>query len=190
MEITSNHNNRILLDAIQQAIKDEFIPENQYDMVANNTNGKLGKMSCHICTSKSEEILLMSFDKEGDNSKLFPYFKEEQGLVSMCDYILFVEDNSNMFVFVIEMKDSAHRSKRQAMISQPFAEFLINRIKAISGINSPSKHVEYRKIGIKSGCSKMTTKGYASLAYDKDSYLVLPDYRTFYTKQMKESPIK
>ena len=187
--MTSNHNNnRTLLDAIQQAIKAEFIPENQYDMVANNTNGKRGTMSCHICASKSEEILLMSFDKEGDNCKLFPYFQEKQGLVSMCDYILFVEDNNNMFVFVIEMKDTSHSSKRQTMISQPFAEFLVNRIEAISD-NSFSKHIEYRKIGIKSGCSKMTTKGYASLSYNKDGYLTLPDYRKFYTKQMKVAPI-
>ena len=118
---TTNNNNRVVLDAIHQAIKDEFIPENQLDMVANNTNGKLGKMSCRICASRGEEILLMAFDQEGDNCKLFPYLQEKPGLMSMCDYILFVEDDKSLFVFVIEMKDSSHRSRKQTMISQPFA---------------------------------------------------------------------
>lgn len=188
--MTNNYNNRVMLDAIHQAIKDKFIPENQLDMVANNTNGRHGMMSCHICASKGEEILLMAFDQEGDNCKLFPYFQEKPGLVSMCDYILFVEDNDKVFVFVIEMKDSSHRSKKQAMMSQPFAEFLVNRIKATSDKHRFSKPVEYRKIGIKSGCSKMTTKGYDTSSYDEDGFTVLLDHHKFYIRRLKELPSK
>lgn len=188
--MTNNYNNRVMLDAIHQAIKDKFIPENQLDMVANNTNGRHGMMSCHICASKGEEILLMAFDQEGDNCKLFPYFQERPGLVSMCDYILFVEDDKNLFVFLIELKDSSHRSKKQVMISQSFAKFLVNRIKAISDKQSFFKPVEYRKIGIKSGCSKMTTKGYDTASYDKDGFTFLLDYHNFYIRWLKDLPCK
>ena len=164
MGMTNNYNNRVMLDAIHQAIKDKFIPENQLDMVANNTNGRHGMMSCHICASKGEEILLMAFDQEGDDK--------------------------NLFVFLIELKDSSHRSKKQVMISQSFAKFLVNRIKAISDKQSFFKPVEYRKIGIKSGCSKMTTKGYDTASYDKDGFTFLLDYHNFYIRWLKDLPCK
>lgn len=188
MSTTNNRSDRVLLDAIRQAIRGDFIPENQYDMIAEDTNGKAGTMSCHICDSYEDEILLCSFDKEGGNSKLFPYFQEEQGLLSMCDYILFVEDDNKMFVFLVELKDSSHHSKKQTLIAQSFAEFLVSRIKAIRDEALFSKDIEYRKIDVKSRCSKMTTKGYASLSYDPDGYTVLPDYHKFYIKQLKELP--
>ncbi len=174
-----------MLDAIQQAIVKNYIPADQFTMIATNTHGKTGEISCRICTSKNEQILLCNFDQEGENYRLFPYFQEKQGLVSMCDYILFVEYDDIMFIFLIELKDSAHHSKKQTIISQTFAEFLINRIQAISDEACFSKPVEFRKIGIKSGCSKMTTKGYATLTYDRDGYTVLPDYHKFYIKKMK-----
>lgn len=182
---TTNDSKRIMLDDIQRYIRVEYIPEDQFTMIAKDTNGRRGNMLCKIYP-KDEEILLCSFDQEGDNCVLFPYFKEERGLVSMCDYILFVEDDEKMFVFLIELKDTAHRSKRQTCISQTFAEFLIKRIMVIKDETCFSKPVEYRKIGIKSTCSKMTTKGYETMIYDKDGYTVLPDYHRFYIKRMKE----
>ena len=50
-----------------------------------------------------------------------------------------------------------------------------------------SKPVRYRQIGVKTTCHKMPTMGYAKLAYDKDDYLVLPDYRHFYTRLMMDT---
>ena len=184
--MANNHSNRVILDAIHQSIRADFIPEDQLSMLAKHTNGVLGSMSCRICTSKGEEILLCSFDKEGDNYMLFPYFQEEEGLVSMCDYILFVEDEKTLFVFLVELKDSSHRSKKQVLLSQPFAEFLVNRVKAANSNVLFCKDIEYRKIGVKSKCYKMTTRGHASLAYDKDGFAILPDYHNFYIKWLKE----
>lgn len=182
----TSSNCRVMLDAIKQAIKSSFIPCEQQKMFADDTTGKQGNMECRICESNNEETLLCSFDKGGDNYLLFPYFKEEHGLVSMCDYILFAEDDKSLFVFLIELKDSIHRAKRQTQIAQSFAEFLVKRIKETIGDTHFAKYVEYRKVGVKTTRSKMTTKGYYKLAYDPDGYAVLPDYHKFYVKRMKE----
>lgn len=188
MGMGTNRRNSVMLDIIKQVIRNSYIPSNQLEMVEIDTNGKRGKMLCRICF-KDDEFLLCGFDRKGDNHLLFPYFNEKKGFVSMCDYILFVEDDENLFIFLIELKDSNHGPKKQTRISQTFAEFLIRRIRVIYGEDQFPKHVEYRSVGIKSGCLKMKTKGYEALAYDKNGYVVLPDYHSFFIRRMKELPM-
>lgn len=178
-----------MLDDIRNAIKEQYIPDNQSYLIEKDTHGRKGQMECRICSTKDEEILLCRFDQGGDNCKLFPYFNEEHGLVSMCDYILFVEDDKSLFVFLIELKDSAHSPQKQTTIAQTFAEFLVKRIETINDKYSIIKPVSYRKVGIKSRRSKITTKGHANLTYNKNNYVVLPDCHKFYIKQMKELPM-
>ena len=175
-----------MLDVIQQVIRGEYIPGNQLEMVANDTDGRQGKMTCRICAAQGDEMLLCSFDRCGNNHLLFPYFKEEQGFTSMCDYILFVEDDESMFVFLIELKDSSHRAKRQTGIARTFAEFIIGRILEIKGKSNFPKSIKYRRVGVKTSHTKMTTKGYDTMGYDNDGYVVLPDYHNLYIRKMKE----
>lgn len=175
----------MMLDVIQNVIKGIYIPADQENMVETCTNGRQGSMSCHI-DRKNEEVLLCKFDQQEKNSLLFPYFEEVHGFVSMCDYILFVEDDSSLFVFLVDLKDSRDSAKPQTMIAQTFAEFIINRIKTIIGRDNFPKPVEYRKIGVKTTNAKMTTKGYEKMAYDPDGYVVLPDYHKFYTRRMMD----
>ena len=84
-----------MLDIIKRVIKEKYIPANQTIMAETDTGGKQGRMSCSI-ECKDEEILLCSFDEKGNNANLFPYFCPEEGYLSMCDYILFAEDNDNL----------------------------------------------------------------------------------------------
>ncbi len=177
----TNANFRQMLDVIAEVIEAKHIPVDQSQMVEIGTRGRTGTMSCKICI-KDEEILLCSFDERGNNYRHFPYFQQKEGMVSMCDYILFVEDADKLFVFSIDLKDSTAGPRQQTLITKPFAEFIVNRIKAVRGeVNFP-KPVEYRQIGIKTTQQKMTTKGYEEAAYDANGYLLLPDYHRFYTR--------
>lgn len=179
-------NNHQMLDIIRSVVKDRNIPDDQQHMVEKKTNGRLGSMSCQINTL-NEEVLLCTFDEGAHNYKQFPYFQQVHGMVSMCDYILFVEDEKELVAFSIDLKDSTDGPKPQTLRSKTFAEFIVNRIKVVVGEKFFSKSVRYRQIGVKTTCHKMTTMGYAELAYDKDDYLVLPDYRHFYTRLMMDT---
>lgn len=178
-------NTRQMLDVIESVIKEKYIPAEQLQMVERKTGGRRDSMACHI-DRKHEEVLLCSFDERGNNNKLFPYFKEVSGFVSMSDYVLFVEDEDSLFVFSIDLKDSAHSPKQQTMLARTFAEFIINRIKTIFGESAFSKTIQYRQIGIKTTCFKTTTKAYENLHYDSDGYLTLLDCRRFYTRLLMD----
>jgi hypothetical protein len=175
-------NKRVMLDIIKRVIKDKYIPANQTIMAETDTGGKQGRMSCSI-ECKDEEILLCSFDEKGNNANLFPYFCPEEGYLSMCDYILFAEDNEKLFVFLIDLKDTTVSAKKQVGIARTFASFITDRISEIEGSANFPKPIEFRKIGIKTTQMKMTTKEYEKLAYDQDKYLVLPDYHHFYVRR-------
>ena len=174
-----------MLDIIRSVVKDKYVPANQHHMVETNTGGRLGSMQCQIDTHH-EETLLCKFDQGGENCQLFPYFQEVDGMVSMCDYILFVEDRDELFAFSVDLKDTVNSPKQQTLIAKSFAEFIVNRVKTVFGKEAFHKPVSYRQIGAKSTCDKMTTKGYENQAYDDDGYLVLPDYHHFYTRLLMD----
>ena len=179
-------NRRQMLDIISNVIQSKYISSDQQYMVESNTKGRKGSMKCQINTNK-EETLLCQFDLGGKNHNLFPYYNQKvSGMVSMCDYILFVENDREVFAFSIDLKDTNNSPKQQTLVAQTFAEFIVNRIKAVIGDNNFPKPVKYRQIGIKTTCDKMTTKGYANQAYDAEGYLVLPDYRHFYTRLLMD----
>lgn len=182
----SKANTRQMLDVISGVVINKHIPSDQTRMVEHNTGGRKGSVQCQIDKGK-EEILLCRFDQRSKNYQLFPYFQQVEGMVSMCDYILFVEDDKNLFAFSIDLKDTADSPKPQTIYARTFAEFIVNRIRAVWGMKNFPKPVEYRQVGIKTTCDKMTTMGYARLAYDADGYLVLPDYHHFYTRLLMDT---
>ena len=176
-----------MLDVVQNVIREQYIPADQNHMIEIDTKGRKGKMMCQIDRYK-EETLLCNFDQRGNNKLLFPYFQEEHGFVSMCDYILFVEDRQSLFIFLIDLKDTSDSPKQQTGIAQTFAEFIVRRITEIKGKEAFPKQIEYRRIGCKTTNARLTTKGYSKLAYDEDGYLVIPDYHHFYTRWLMDLP--
>lgn len=81
-----------MLDVIRGVVKDKYVPSDQSHMQETGTGGRKGAMQCQIDTN-DEEVLLCRFDQGGNNYLLFPYFQQQTGMTSMCDYIMFVEDN-------------------------------------------------------------------------------------------------
>lgn len=175
--------NRKMLDVIGRVIRPSYISGIQDVMVEKKTYGRKGRMECKICTHH-EEVLLCSFDRKDENYKTFPYFLEVDGMVSMCDYCLFVEDSTGLYVFSVELKDSTNGPKKQTLRGKVFAEFIINRIRAIKGEKAFPKEVHYGQVGIKTTCEKMTTKGYDEMGFDDDGYILWPDYHSLYTRRL------
>jgi len=168
-------NNEIMyLSHIKSAIENAYqLPEN-YTLEENNIDSKGNPfcMQVDIKGCKGLAHLACRFDVEND---LFPYFQNKEGYKKMCDYIVFAENAAKVYVFLVELKNSQESPQRQLVISKPFAEFLMSRIKKVD--NLPHKEIVYRMIGIKqrARASKKTTKGFINdYLYDSDGYLLLP----------------
>lgn len=163
-----------MIESLAAAIDPSFIPTDQSWLRESIVVGRTPlTMECEIHPDKGQSHLLCQFDRGGENNKLFPYFNfDVDGLVSMCDYVLFVEEPSRLLVLLLELKHNAS-PVRQLNISKPFGEFICERLKALSiDFNKPCI---YRKIGIRQSYNpKHATKDY-HFEFDKDDYALLPN---------------
>lgn len=171
-----------LLAFFRDCIKDEFIPPDQRWMSESFLiNGVTTTMHCEICPEKKDQdYLLTSFDKKSDNSMLFSYFKPYEGLVCMCDYILFVETSDSLTVASIELKHHSGSPEQQACFTIPFARFLIERMRMVNPSLFEGKDIQYRGIGIKASYkSRRFIQGYR-MEFDDKGYALLPNPQKMY----------
>lgn len=109
-----------------------------------------------------------------DNSKgeLFPYFSDKSGLKKFCDYLLFVEENNYLYLFLIELKRGTISATKQLKASNCFAEFLFDTARRI-GLEI-SGNLEIRKIRISEERTRKSYKGYSKpkdLIYDENEII-------------------
>lgn len=164
-----------MLDCLKQAIVDDFIPIDQKYMSESFIIGRTPQsMSCEIFPYKGQEYLLCQFDRQGFNNQSFPYFNSDvDGLVCMCDYILFVEELDRMLVLLLELKHDASPQK-QVRINLSFARFICERLKTIFD-TSFIKPCVYRKIGIRERYKPLhSTQDYV-FEFDETDYALLPN---------------
>ncbi len=101
--------------------------------------------------SDRKKYLSFSFDKTlpiKDFPKgLFPFFNRGEALVtSFCDYIIFTENNQQLFVLLIELKKGKDNVTKQLNAGKCFAEFVISTVNRVYEMNiTPS----IRKISIR-----------------------------------------
>ena len=126
-------------------------------VVKNSSSSILGmKLYCFNTTDKD---FLPFFNPSKDENN-----KPPKGLRCFCDYILMVQHESGLFVFLLEMKRGRHDdAEEQLNASRTFFDYILQsaeRIKtenAIRGFNSST--VRYRRIVIHKVCSnKRITK--------------------------------
>ena len=126
-------------------------------VVKNSSSSILGmKLYCFNTTNKD---VLPFFNPSKDENN-----KPPKGLRCFCDYILMVQHESGLFVFLLEMKRGRHEgAEEQLNASRTFFDYILQsaeRIKtenAIRGFNSST--VRYRRIVIhKVGSNKRITK--------------------------------
>ncbi len=163
-----------MLDCLRKAIAKSYIPENQKLMQERIVVEKKPKeMSCKIFPYRGIDYLLCQFDKQDFNNLNFPYFNASvDGLVCMCDYILFVEEDDRLLVLLIELKHKNDSPRKQLTINQSFAQFICDRLTTVfEGFNKP---FFFRKIGIKERYRpKEKTLGHV-FSFDENGYALLP----------------
>ena len=163
-----------MLERLNEAITDEYKPTDQSWMQEKVIIGRTPQtMHCQIVKGKDQNYLQCKFDKEGENNKRFPYFNcLVDGLVCMCDYIMFVEEMDRMIVFLIELKWSDSPC-RQVSVNLPFGRFICERLKAL--FDDFDKPCVYRKIGIQEKYNpKHSTQDY-TFDFNENGYGLLPN---------------
>lgn len=177
-----------MLDIISNSLRDWGYSANQNRMEENSTDDKGNPVHtvCEIFDDKNTAHLLYTFDLKADNKKNFPYFEEKRDMVSMNDYLLFVEDAVKLYVFTIEMK-TASSPMRQTRIGETFSRFVIERIHAANArFNKP---VEFRKVGVKESFTSRPGTRFPIYLYDSDRYALLPLKSKFLTRLMMDGEI-
>lgn len=163
-----------MLDCLHEAIVESYIPENQKYMQESIVVGKTPKeMSCEVLPCRGQEYLLCQFDKQGLNNLNFPYFNPAvDGLVCMCDYILFVEEDDRLLVLLIELK---HKDSplRQVTINHSFAHFICTRLRSLN--ESFDKPCVFRKIGVKERYKPLHTSLSHVFEFNESGYALLPN---------------
>lgn len=152
-DILSNIDN--LLNSSFKAISSNELKEVQADMTL-----PIERFGCRH--------LLYSFDK-GDNNSLLPFFASQQGVKSMCDYVMFCSCNSEFYILLVELKTGKEQKKPQLLAGKCLVKYIIDTYNRVYATNIAPK---IRLIGIseKFFIKKGGTKTKA-VVYDSDGYV-------------------
>jgi len=82
-----------------------------------------------VVIKKSGPALVLKLDQKG--AEVFPFFKKEPNLTSVCDYLIFYEDQGNAYVLLCELKSgNSERGKTKATgqieNTKLLADYLLN----------------------------------------------------------------
>lgn len=87
--------------------------------------------------------------------EILVFFQDEKDVKKMCDYILFIEHRKSLFVYLVELKKTTAKAKKQLDAGECFAKYIIATAERIS--ETPISEVIYRKIRICESHSKKKT---------------------------------
>ena len=123
-----------------------------------------------------------SYDKRinGKHKDLFPFFVKKTGVHSMCDYILFCEYDSKLFILLIELKRGHDEVMTQLNAGKCFAQFIISTFNRIENYQLKP---EIRLISIRN--IHIVKKGpiqCKDVRYDKNNFYTF-EGNTFFIKQ-------
>lgn len=90
--------------------------------------------------SDNMRYLSFSFDKKLPAKEfpkgLFPFFNRgEARVTSFCDYIIFTEQNNNLFILLIELKKGENNVTKQLNAGKCFAEYIISTLNRVYDLN-------------------------------------------------------
>nr|WP_325289726.1 hypothetical protein [uncultured Bacteroides sp.] len=168
-------NEHIDISRIKDILVDKYMASDQTSVQERNKDarGKEFVMKRDVVGHSSIEYVIYRFDP--DKVDLFPYFKEIKGLRKICDYLIFAEDSSRLFAFIVELKKHQGSPRPQLELSECFVRFILEKANKVGrGIE---KELHIRKIGLKdSGNSnKRRTTYYKDMQYEEGGYLLLQD---------------
>ncbi len=152
------------LDFIKPIINNKFIDDNKY--LREIGDGFVMELEI-VSHKKGLEYVLYKFDP--NQIDLFPFFTDISGLKKICDYFLFVQEGSVLYVLLIELKKGTKSAYQQLNASEVFANFIIESAARIQS-EFKKQVIEIRKIRISDKRAKKTTKP-KTLVYDENGII-------------------
>lgn len=151
------------LERVKLILNDAYKASDQtkIEETNNDIEGKAFSMSRSFKTNKNSHYLLYRFDfAPGDKQYPFPYFNLTDtnglglGVAKVCDYALFVENEDQTYIILLELKKGKDDPRPQLQQMRFFIEFIQQRAK-FSGIDIDA---EIRMVGISNEIPKDYTK--------------------------------
>ena len=144
------------LDNIESILNEKF-KDNSGILIETDKdkNGQKFEMRRTI-VSNQLQYLSYKYDSKID---VFPFFKTNvSGVKKMCDYVLFIEENQNLHIFLVELKKGAESANKQLLSGESFANFIIETVRRINPETQiDTKKTYFRKIRICESKSKKQT---------------------------------
>lgn len=146
------------LRAINEILHEKYLDENDFLIETDkDQKGIRFEMKRKIVAKAGLNYTLYKFDAQ---DTIFPYFKASgvDNLKKMCDYVMFVEDGSHLFVFLIELKKGSESAKKQLEAGECFTNYIISTVKRLNiEFEVTDANLHFRKIRISESQSKKTT---------------------------------
>jgi hypothetical protein len=118
------------LDSLEKLLDKSFIDKSNTLLEKGKTfNGQSFSMRRELISKPDISFLLTRFDP--NQVTLFPYFLQTSGLRKICDYLLFVVENNQFYIILIELKYGTESATKQLESTEIFAKFLIDSGKKI-----------------------------------------------------------
>ena len=146
------------LDTLAQILHDAYkdssstLLENDYDNF-----GKRFEMKREIVAKPGTNYIVYKYDSR---DAIFPYFKPQgvTNLKKMCDYVIFVEERSHLFVFLIELKKGTESPKKQLDAGECFIKYIISTVERLGlELKISDETLHFRKIRVSESISKKIT---------------------------------
>lgn len=108
---------------INQIIEEQYKPQPQNTLIEQNLDARGRRFIVEYPIVKRNPNIQFALYRFSDTD--FPYFKDVPNLKKMCDYILFVEENNSLSIFVIELKLSNDSAHKQLNAAKEFVDFIV-----------------------------------------------------------------
>lgn len=177
------------IDKVMMAFDKRFLAKDQNNLIEKDKDdkGREFTMIVPIIPEPDIEHVLLRFNAKDD--KFFPYFNHGLDLHKSCDYVLIAETASDLYIFLIELKNKDGQPKRQTVITRNFMKFVISHMECCLDYSSHiTKNLEYRLIGVKSSISKKETVRSYMKPYDADGYLAISAGAQFHLRKYLSLP--
>lgn len=153
------------LAVIRDILHTQFRHPNQACLTEKDKDakGKEFEVQYKIVKKPQIEYELFRYELEA-----FPFFNDVSDLKKMCDYILFAEEGTYLYIFVIELKLGNKSAQKQLEAAREFVQFIIN---SANRIGKKIENYKIRKVRIcDEKIKKRKTREDRSFEFDDNDY--------------------
>lgn len=129
-------------ECIESILHPDYVPEDQTYLCEEKSDGKIVLPIRFKSNRGSYKVF--RFGEPKKSKPIFPFFRQDvPGLLQLCDYIIFVEEQNEFFVFVLELKKpkgKANDAKKQLRAGRLLAKFIVGSALRIGVVGEDAMH--------------------------------------------------